>query len=125
MSTRHPHYFVTSDFEDVPAGSTFHLFVERLASRSIIGGYACGGAGELCGSGNKPYFRPNANVTRGQTSKIVAIAVGAPDPPPDQRDFEDVPTTHMLWQWIEAFYIGSVISGYPCGGPGEPCGDSN
>jgi hypothetical protein len=59
-------------FEDVAIGSTFHLWIERLASRGIMGGYACGGAGEPCGPGNKPYFRPNARATRGQTSKIVA-----------------------------------------------------
>jgi hypothetical protein len=61
-------------FEDVPAGSTFHLWIERLASRGIIGGYPCGGDGEPCGVDNKPYFRPNAGATRGQSSKIVANA---------------------------------------------------
>jgi hypothetical protein len=60
-------------FEDVPPGSTFYDFIERLASRSIMGGYPCGGAGEPCvPPGNLPYFRPNNNATRGQTSKIVA-----------------------------------------------------
>ncbi|MEO8285000.1 MAG: SBBP repeat-containing protein [Chloroflexota bacterium] len=59
-------------FEDVALGSTFSDFIYRLASRSIINGYPCGGPGEPCGGGNLPYFRPNANATRGQTSKIVA-----------------------------------------------------
>jgi hypothetical protein len=59
-------------FEDVAPGSTFYDFIERLASRGIIGGYQCGGPVEPCGSGNLPYFRPNGNATRGQTSKIVA-----------------------------------------------------
>jgi len=60
-------------FQDVPVGSTFYAFVGRLVSRSIIGGYACGGTGEPCvPPANLPYFRPNADVTRGQTSKIVA-----------------------------------------------------
>ena len=35
-------------FEDVPLGSTFHLFVERLASKRIISGYPRGGVGEPC-----------------------------------------------------------------------------
>ena len=30
-------------FQDVPTGSTFYLYVERMASRGIIGGYPCGG----------------------------------------------------------------------------------
>ena len=62
-------------FEDVTVGSTFHEFIERLVARSVMSGYACGGAGEPCvPPGNRPYFRPNNNVTRGQTSKIVGNA---------------------------------------------------
>lgn len=41
------------------------------ASRGILSGYACGGPGEPCAAGNKPYFRPNVNVTRRQAAKIV------------------------------------------------------
>ena len=63
-------------FQDVPVGSAFHVFVERLANRGIISGYQCGGTGEPCGTSNKPYFRPNATVTRRQAAKIV---VGAQD----------------------------------------------
>jgi hypothetical protein len=59
-------------FEDVPAGSTFHMFVERLANRGIMSGYACGGTGEPCGPDNKPYFRPAMDATRGQVAKIVS-----------------------------------------------------
>ncbi len=58
-------------FEDVPTTHTFYMEIQRLASRSIMGGYVCGGPGEPCLSG-KPYFRPGNNVTRGQSSKIVA-----------------------------------------------------
>ena len=59
-------------FQDVPPTNPFYLYVERLASRGVIGGYPCGGPGEPCiGPANLPYFRPNANVTRGQASKIV------------------------------------------------------
>jgi hypothetical protein len=58
-------------FEDVAPDSPFYLWVERLAGRGVMGGYACGGEGEPCGTNNKPYFRPNANATRGQVAKIV------------------------------------------------------
>jgi len=112
----------TQTFQDVAVGSTFYDFVERLASRSIIGGYACGGAGEPCTPpANLPYFRPNAQVTRGQTSKIVAIAASLPAPPPGQQTFEDVPTNSTFWQWIEELATAGTIGGYPCGGVGEPC----
>jgi S-layer homology domain len=59
-------------FEDVPLDQPFHDFIGRLASRGYMNGYPCGGAGEPCGTGNLPYFRPGSNATRGQTSKIVA-----------------------------------------------------
>jgi hypothetical protein len=60
-------------FEDLLPGSTFYTYTQRLASRSIMQGYECGGApGEPCIPPFRPYFRPNNNATRGQTSKIVA-----------------------------------------------------
>jgi hypothetical protein len=62
-------------FEDVPPGSTFYVYVERIASRDIVGGYPCGGVGEPCVlPANRPYFRPNNPATRGQMSKIAALA---------------------------------------------------
>jgi hypothetical protein len=113
-------------FQDVPEGSTFHIFIERLASRDIIGGYPCGGSGEPCvGPENRPYFRPNTEVTRGQTAKIVAIAALLPDPPSGSRTFEDVSTLHTFYRWIERMALDGIIGGYPCGGPGEPCGPGN
>ena len=109
-------------FEDVPVGSTFHEFVQRLSSRGIIGGYPCGGPGEPCVLPESlPYFRPNANVTRGQTSKIVAIAANLPAPPSGQQTFEDVAPDSPFWSWIEPLAGTGAISGYPCGGSGEPC----
>jgi subtilisin family serine protease len=62
-------------FADVPPStepSSFYFFIERLAQRNVMGGYPCGGPGEPCTGGNRPYFRPGANVTRGQAAKIVA-----------------------------------------------------
>lgn len=109
-------------FEDVPPGSTFYDFIERLYSRGIIGGYSCGGEGEPCGPDSRPYFRPNANVTRGQSAKIIAIARNLPAPPSGQQTFEDVPESSTFWTWIEALATSGAINGYPCGGEGEPCG---
>lgn len=111
-------------FEDVPIGSTFHLYVEALAFQGAIGGYPCGGPGEPCGSDNKPYFRPNVTSTRGQTSKIVAVTAGFTDPFITQT-FEDVPTDSTFYLWIENLAGRAIINGYPCGGPGEPCGSGN
>jgi hypothetical protein len=61
-------------FTDVPPTNTFWVYVERLLANrpDVMSGYACGGAGEPCDSENRPYFRPNNPLTRGQTSKIVS-----------------------------------------------------
>jgi hypothetical protein len=69
-------------FQDVSPGSTFYMDVERLFGRQIINGYPCGGAGEPCGPGNLPYFRPGNDVTRGQTAKIVQLAREEPTSTP-------------------------------------------
>ena len=101
-------------------GSTYYQFVERLSSRSIISGYACGGRGEPCDTQHRPYFRPNANTTRGQIAKIVASAAGFSDPATGQS-FQDVPAGSTFYTWVQRLAMHSVMSGYPCGSPGEPC----
>ena len=108
-------------FEDVPVGSTFFDFIGRLANRGIIAGYPCGGPGEPCVlPDNLPYFRPNANITRGQLSKIVSEAAGYSDTPGPQQ-FEDVLPGSTFYDWIWRLADRGIMSGYPCGGPGEPC----
>jgi len=61
-------------YQDVPPDSTFYAFIERLTSRDVMQGYPCGiiRADPCIPPVNLPYFRPNNNATRGQTSKIVA-----------------------------------------------------
>ena len=111
-------------FEDVLPGSTFYDFIERLASRTIMSGYPCGGPGEPCGPQNRPYFRPNSNASRGQLAKIVSNAAGFNDPPTGQT-FADVLPGSTFYDFIERLASRSVMSGYPCGGPGEPCDPQN
>jgi hypothetical protein len=60
-------------YTDVGPTSTFYLWIEQLSQRGVMGGYPCGTVpSEPCDSENRPYFRPNNNVTRGQASKIVS-----------------------------------------------------
>ena len=106
-------------FTDVPPSNTFYEWINRLARRGHMGGYACGGPGEPCVN-NMPYFRPFANATRGQTSKIVSNAAGFTEMHTSQT-FQDVPPTHTFYQEIERLASRNVMGGYPCGGPGEPC----
>lgn len=113
----------TQMFQDVPVGSTFFAYIGRLASRGYIGGYACGGPGEPCvPPDNLPYFRPNANATRGQISKIVSNAAGFQDPiPTGQQTFQDVAPGSTFYDFVERLASRGVMGGYTCGGAGEPC----
>jgi hypothetical protein len=109
-------------FADVPPANPFWLWIERLAAHNAISGYGCGGAGEPCDPAQRPYFRWGASATRGQLSKITALAAGIGDPvPTTQQTFADVPVTNPFWVWIEQLAGRNVISGYGCGGAGEPC----
>lgn len=111
----------TIEFEDVPPGSTFYSYIRCLACQGIINGYPCGEPGEPCvPPGNKPYYRPSTNISRAQLSKVVSEAAGFDDPVAGQY-FQDVPEGSTFWLWIQRLVIHEVLSGYPCGGPGEPC----
>ena len=107
-------------FEDVPPAHTFYQYIERMASRNIINGYPCGGAAEPCGPDNLPYFRPGNSVGRGQLSKMAALAFGFNEPVTTQT-FQDAPPGYIFYEHIERLAVRAIISGYPCGEPGEPC----
>ncbi|HET9495618.1 MAG TPA: PQQ-dependent sugar dehydrogenase [Chloroflexia bacterium] len=118
-------------FEDVPPGSTFYEYVQRMASRAIVEGYLCGTVPEepCVPPANRPYFRPNAGTTRGQLTRIVSNSAGFSDTiPPGQYTFADVPPGHAFWVYVERLLLNrpGVMSGYPCGTvPHEPCDSEN
>jgi hypothetical protein len=109
-------------FSDVFSTNPFWVFIERLAQTGAISGYACGGLGEPCDPAQRPYFRWAAQATRGQISKITAVTAGWNGPiPTAQQTFTDVPPSNAFWPWIEELAGRGIISGYACGGAGEPC----
>jgi hypothetical protein len=111
---------------DVPSTNTFYPFVRCLACKLIVSGYPCGGEFEPCDPDNRPYFRPYNPVTRGQVAKIASESAQFYDPvPPSQQTFADVPYDSPFWLWVERLSSRGVMSGYPCGGIGEPCDSQN
>jgi S-layer family protein len=111
----------TQMFEDVPVGSTFFQYIGRLASRGYMSGYSCGGPGEPCvPPDNLPYFRPDSDATRGQVAKIDSNAAGYHDTPSGQQ-FEDIAPGSVFYTYTYSLASRGYISGYSCGGPGEPC----
>jgi hypothetical protein len=97
-------------FTDVDPSHPFYMFIRCLVCRGIVSGYADG------------TFRPYADVTRGQLAKILASAAQLSNSiPSTQQTFADVPATNAFWLWIERLVGTGAISGYTCGGAGEPC----
>jgi hypothetical protein len=108
----------TPTFNDVPITDPFYQYIETAYHSLLVSGYTCGGAGEPCPG---LYFRPGNNVTRGQLSKIVVVAERWPLLDPSTATFQDVPVGSTFFRYVETAYSHSIISGYSCGGPGEPC----
>jgi hypothetical protein len=96
-------------FSDVPPGSTFYLYVERIARRGVVGGYGDG------------TFRPGGPATRGQIAKVLSNAAGFADSPVRQS-FPDVGTGDPFYLYIERLSSRGIIGGYADGtfGPGNP-----
>jgi len=112
-------------FTDVEVGSAFFTYVESAFALGLLGGYECGRPGEPCDPQNRAYFRPNANVTRGQIAKIVTLAAGWQIVNPARATFQDVPTGSTFYEFVETALAHNILGGYPCGGPDEPCDSQN
>ena len=101
---------MSAQFADVPAGSPFYPYIRTIACRGVVGGYADG------------TFRPGSPITRAQVTKYIVNAAGITDAiPADRQTFVDVPHDHPFWLFVEQAAAHGLISGYSCGGPGEPC----
>jgi hypothetical protein len=114
-------------YEDVPVGSPFYDFIQRLTNRGHMGGYQCGLVNhEPCiPPDNRPYFRPNHSATRGQLSKIVSNAAGFSEPHTGLF-YTDVTSDNPFYLEIMRLTTRGVMSGYPCGTvPHEPCDSEN
>lgn len=107
-------------FEDVPQDHVFYAYIQRLAQLNIISGYDCGGPNEPCGPEGYKYFRPAANATRGQIAKIISASQGFSETPTEQT-FQDMPEGSPFYAEAYRLALRNVISGYACGGTGEPC----
>ncbi len=108
-------------FADVPRDSAFYIFVETAARHGIINGYPCGSEAEPCDVDGRPYFRPGSNITRGQLSKVMALALGLPAPAAGTETFADVPEGSPFHTYVEAMSANHIVGGYTCGLRGEPC----
>ena len=96
-------------FADVPPASPFYTFIEVAYAHGVISGYADG------------TFRPYALVTRAQLSKMIVIARGLALVTPPVPTFRDVSAAYWAYSYIETAAAHTIVGGYDCGAPGEPC----
>jgi hypothetical protein len=114
-------------FADVPRTDTFYPYVETAARLRIIAGYSCGGPNEPCDAQRRPYFRPNAHITRAQITKIAVLSGQQIRPTrwtlryPPVATFRDVPSSDPFYPYIETAINTNIIQGYDCGASSEPC----
>lgn len=105
-------------FTDVCPGDYFYAATLALNEAAIVSGYETSPPCET--NLHVPCFKPFNDVTRGQISKIISLAENFSDPAISQR-FEDFPPSHTFYYHIDRLAANSVVEGYACGGPGEPC----
>jgi S-layer homology domain len=108
-------------YSDVPPGSPFYAYINRLTRRGIVAGYPCptkpGQAApgeEPCTPENPQLFRPNFNATRGQMAKIVSNAAGFNESVSGQY-YTDVPEGSEFYTYIMRLTNRGIVSGYECG----------
>jgi subtilisin len=94
------------NFSDVGPSDYFYAPLGYLACHGVIGGYADG------------TFRPYANTTRGQLSKIITLAYSLPGTTPAAGGytFADNPPTSTFFSYIETAVARGIVGGYVCGG---------
>lgn len=115
-------------YSDVPPGSTYYQYINRLTRRGIVSGYPCPHApDDVCTPGYPTVFRPNDAITRGQTAKVVANAAEVIDPiASTQETYADVAASSTFWVFIERLTSLGIMSGYACSASaGEPCDGLN
>jgi hypothetical protein len=89
-------------FTDVPTSHPFYIYVETAYNHQIITGYDDG------------TFRPYNDVTRGQITKIVVLAMGWTLTCPTSH-FSDVPPSNPFYCYIETAFAHQIITGYDDG----------
>ena len=100
-------------FADVPGNYWAVDDINRLAFEGIVSGSAQEDSSAL--------FRPSGSALRSHLSKMVVLSAGWTLVNPTTPTFTDVAPGSAFYQYIETAASHGVISGYNCGGPGEPC----
>ncbi|WP_165859285.1 S-layer homology domain-containing protein [Desulfofundulus salinus] len=91
-------------YEDVKSGDWFYDPVARAYAAGILKGY-----------GSK--LEPNKAITRGEIARIVVLNIGENGAPLNKvaQNFSDVPSGHLLAEYVSKASVLGIIGGYPDG----------
>ena len=53
--------------------------------------------------------------------KVLVLALNLDASLPSTATFADVPAGSTFYTFVEIGFASGLTTGYPCGGPGEPC----
>jgi len=91
----------TNTFNDVNSDNVFKGYIEFLASRNVMKGYANGA------------FKPNQNLTRAEAVKIILQAAGLTDiKEVTKTSFNDLSPDNPLAKYVEEAYLYNIVRGY-------------
>ncbi|HMA32965.1 MAG TPA: S-layer homology domain-containing protein [Chloroflexia bacterium] len=90
-------------FADVPASYWAYPYINALACRNIVAGYADG------------TFRPDTTTTRAQFAKMLVLGLGWSPISPPTPSFADVPPSFWGYTFVETAKAHGAISGYSDG----------
>jgi hypothetical protein len=76
-------------------------------------------------AGNQAWGAPApftlSSTVLGAGGYVTAASQGLTGAPAGGQQFEDVPPDNTFYDFINNIYLDNIVSGYPCGGVGEPC----
>lgn len=87
-------------FSDVNQGHWAFEDIETLASEKVLAGYPGG------------IFMPTKAVGRAEFVKMLVESLGFSKKTSYNGDFNDVPSSHWAWPYVEAAYALGIVSGY-------------
>ncbi len=94
----------TATFDDVPTDHWAYKYVEYCVAEGVVGGY------------DPVTYGPTGTVSRDQMSVFISRAVAGGDENvpdgPTTATFDDVPTDHWAYKYVEYCVDNSIVSGY-------------
>jgi hypothetical protein len=90
-------------FYDLPDTSWAYSYISNLYCRNVVSGFSDG------------TFRPNADITRGQFTKMLVLSFNMAGQTPSQATFADVPLGSTYSAFVETAARAGIVGGYSDG----------